>query len=510
MDKYEAKSFMDLISEEYINRDALTWLKNWDKAVFKEKRVVKKGMFTQLTTIEAPEKIKPMLLIGGPPGCGKSTLARVVTKHCNYQPYEVNCALIGIGKDLVQRVRNVLSIKTVTEKPLLLILDQVETLDKQTIQELTSIISVNTKRPIIAVTNDIWAPCMKLLRSHCKVVSCKPLFHKDVYERLKDILKEERVSLENQYLNNLIQDNNADIRTCMNTLQLLSSQREGSQFQISTSGQIRSKFVNKSIFEIWKIIFSQKSADGLRKIVNSFGDYELINSGVFENYPTSKYSDYTMDKTVELMDSLAISDVISQRIAQKQEFELMPYQCLPSLIANKVCTSINPEIHFPLFFKQLSRAMTETAEALRYLENNQPRKPDKLSSSTKSEDIYSFITKLFFEAEEYEHKITKLLQDIFKELGFEVVLNNIEPALHRIVRIPKDFSINKLLISSFNRTAILSNTIQTHNKDVSYQEFENRKRKRESIGGGKLIFVFNDGLTNAVKRKVRVQDLLKK
>ncbi|CAG9325399.1 CTF18 [Blepharisma stoltei] len=515
MDKYEAHSFLELITEEYINRDSLSWLKSWDKAVFKEKRTpVKRGPFMK-PKIESNEKTKPMLLIGGPPGCGKSTLARVITRQCNYQPYEVNCALIGVGKDLVQRVRNVLNIKTVTEKPLLLILDQVETLDKQTVQELNAIISVNTKRPIIAITNDIYAPSLKLLRPTCKIVNCKSLFHKEVFERLKEICREERVHLESQYLNTLIQDNNADIRTCLNTLQLLGSQREGSQFNVysSDSDSFRSKFVNRSIFDIWKIIFTQKNTNGLRKIVNSFGDFELINSGIFENYTGSKYTDYSMDKSAELMDSLVLADVISQRISQKQEFELMPFQCMPSLTANKICTSMSPEIHFPLYFKQINKAITETTDAIRYLENNQPRKPEKLPSSVACEDIYSFITKIFQSSsgnDDFDYEILKLLQDLFREFGFEVINGNVEPSVQRIVRIPKDFYISRTLVNNFNRTAQVTKTVISQVKEMTYQDFENRKRKRESLGGQSLAFIYHDGLTNAVKKKVRISDLMKK
>jgi chromosome transmission fidelity protein 18 len=40
VDKYTSSRFFDLLTEEAVNRNVLTWLKSWDEVVFPEKSKV--------------------------------------------------------------------------------------------------------------------------------------------------------------------------------------------------------------------------------------------------------------------------------------------------------------------------------------------------------------------------------------------------------------------------------------------------------------------------------------
>lgn len=84
----------------------LRWVKQWDKAVFGieppvahqqqqrrfQKQQQQQGRFGSKPSV--PDKLgrpeKKIMLLCGPPGLGKTTLAHVVAKQCNYNVFEIN------------------------------------------------------------------------------------------------------------------------------------------------------------------------------------------------------------------------------------------------------------------------------------------------------------------------------------------------------------------------------------------------------------------------------------
>ncbi|EJT77927.1 chromosome transmission fidelity protein 18 [Gaeumannomyces tritici R3-111a-1] len=124
-EKYRARKFMDLVGDDLTNRQVLRWLKRWDPVVFPQ--AAKSKAASRRIGAKAPqqqqgqEDEKPhrkILMLTGPPGLGKTTLAHVCAKQAGYEVLEIN-ASDDRSRDVVKgRIRTSLgteNVKTVEQ-----------------------------------------------------------------------------------------------------------------------------------------------------------------------------------------------------------------------------------------------------------------------------------------------------------------------------------------------------------------------------------------------------------
>ncbi|KAH7427153.1 hypothetical protein KP509_10G031900 [Ceratopteris richardii] len=471
VEKYAPKSFTELLSDEQTNREVthyvldfyvwkstytktfhllgkvLRWLKQWDKCVFGEKRTC-----TSVDVLTALKRHPPMfqnrgiggreghnnskagwmdiksnssvdsnggirisedrpeeriLLLCGPPGLGKTTLAHVAAKHCGYRVVEINASDDRVATTLKAKILDAVQMKSVMGdlRPNCVVIDEIDGAlggsdGKSAIDALLKIAYAGTKehalqenendsafvkktskkktssdsalsRPVICICNDPYAPALRQLRQMAKVhVFTQPSVNR-VVTRLKYICNSEGYKISARALTVLADHTECDIRSCLNTLQFLNKRKESLNTLDVASQVVGRKDMTRSAFDVWgEILQKRKPKQGrfsgssaytfgncgqqskelihLHDLLANHGDFELTNSGIYDNLIHVRYQDSSLQKTVQCLELLGDSEIMDHYALRHQNFILNVYQpAIVLTIRNLVAQPEKPFMEWP-------------------------------------------------------------------------------------------------------------------------------------------------------------------
>lgn len=125
-EKWRPDKWVDLLGPEKTHRQLLKWLLSWSHAVFKTETQASVSNNNEMYNDPFNRPQRRILLIHGPPGIGKTTVAHVIAKHAGYDILEINASDERSGPLVKDKIKSAVATHRVGGKPVCIIADEIE------------------------------------------------------------------------------------------------------------------------------------------------------------------------------------------------------------------------------------------------------------------------------------------------------------------------------------------------------------------------------------------------
>lgn len=287
--KWAPKKPEDLIGNNSIYEKLKSWLNEWKSGV--------------------PSEFKAVLL-SGPPGIGKTTMAHMACKQAGFDVVEFNASDTRSKRTLHDEVSEVInnsslasffkpvgsaaSAKTSTPKKQCIIMDECDGMsagDRGGMAELIQLIK-KTKMPIICACNDRSSPKVRSLTNYCMDLRFRKPEARQIVPRLTEICRQEGLSVNLNTIEELVASTQGDIRQILNLLSTYRLTSSSMNFDESKKlAQASKKDIEEGPFDALHALLSGQSFN--RMTLNQKIDIYFIDSGLMplmvqENYLKSR------------------------------------------------------------------------------------------------------------------------------------------------------------------------------------------------------------------------------
>ena len=330
VDKYEPQTLSDFVGNASSVSKVVEWLKKWTNATTKPTGGFKPSGFPG----RGGNTDAKAVLLSGPPGIGKSLLARLACRAAGFTVVEYNAsdyrsksAVELIGATVAGAAFTFSATSSVDHNMRLahqcLVMDEVDGMssgDRGGSQALIQVIK-KSSIPIICICNDRMSPKVRSLANHCYDLKMARPTRAEVIRRAKQILAAEGVTeAPDSVVEQIVDGADCDIRQVINQL-------EGDSFDWKSTIKAfekKDKSTMLNPFEACRAIIAPPAGMSLNDRLDLFFvDYDLIPLLVQQNYPKCFQAGEIrqMPKSASL---ISFGDVISRSVRAEQNWNLLP------------------------------------------------------------------------------------------------------------------------------------------------------------------------------------------
>lgn len=308
-ERFRPKTLEGVVGNEEAKRRLLEWLRSWEEGIPKRRAV----------------------LLYGPPGVGKTSLAAAIARDLGFDLLEVNASDYRTGRRLKEVLGKASTQQvTVTGRKRLILIDELEGLsgreDRGGVEAIVKLIR-ETRAPIILVTTvqtamrEAWERKLRELRKLSLLIELKPIAVVGVMERLREIAEEVGVEVEEEALEEVAIRSEGDLRTALNDLEALARGRRCITLRDVEILGLRDRQLYTE--EALSRLFSAKTLSEARRILASTQlNYEDLIEWIYENLP---YILSDPEELSEALDALSRADIYRARAERGQAYRLVKY-----------------------------------------------------------------------------------------------------------------------------------------------------------------------------------------
>lgn len=404
VEKYRPRKLSEVVNQDEAKKALLDWINSWEKG----------------------KPNKRAVLLAGPPGIGKTTLAYALANEKGYEVLELNASDVRTGERIRQVIGGSMKMGSLFGfRGRIILFDEVDGLnvreDKGGLAAIIELIRESTW-PIIMTANNPWDPKFRELRDEAEVIQLKPLDEDDIMTILRRICNNEGIKCEEDALKLIAESSGGDVRAAINDLQAVA---EGKKVVTKDDVTVTERAHQFDMFKVLDKVFHARRFDEARSVtfLPSF-DWENYYPWALDNVP-SVYAK-SVDALSDALDNLSLSDVVRGRIVKTQGWELMPYM-LELMTAGIALVRNKPPLarFVRLSFPERIRFMARTKESRQLRDALINRLRIELHASSSEVSLYYMpLLRLMAGSDLFKKK---LLERLMRVLGYS--MDSVERAL---------------------------------------------------------------------------------